>query len=56
MAEFVNLRDGDIDWKAVYQALKDIGYKGDATVELAGGDAAYLKDVSHRVDLILEGA
>ena len=56
VAEFVNLRDGDIDWKAVHQALKDIGYKGDATVELSGGDAAYLKDVSHRVDLILEGA
>lgn len=56
VAEFVNLRDGQIDWKAVYQAFKDIGYKGDATVELSGGDADYLKDVSRRVDLILEGA
>lgn len=56
VADFVNLRDGDIDWKAVHAALAEVGYKGDATVELSGGNAEYLKDVSHRVDLILEGA
>lgn len=56
VTDWVNLRDGEIDWKAIYQALADIGYKGDATVELAGGDETYLKDVSHRFDLILEGA
>lgn len=56
VADFVNLRDGEIDWKAIHAALLSIGYKGTATVELAGGDAAYLKDVSHRVDLIFEGA
>ncbi|MBI4905496.1 MAG: sugar phosphate isomerase/epimerase [Acidobacteria bacterium] len=55
-AEFVNLREGEIDWKAIHAALADIGYKGTATVELAGGEAEYLKDVSKRVDLILEGA
>ncbi|MDX1984019.1 MAG: sugar phosphate isomerase/epimerase family protein [Bryobacteraceae bacterium] len=55
VADFVNLGDGDIDWKAIYAALSEIGYKGSATVELAGGDAAYLKDVSRRVDRILEG-
>ena len=54
--EFVNLREGDIDWKAVYSALKEVGYRGSATVELSGGDADYLRDVSHRVDLILNGA
>ncbi len=54
--EFVNLRDGDIDWKAIHKALAEIGYKGDVTVELAGGNADYLKEVSRRVDLILEGA
>ena len=53
--EFVNLRDGDIDWKEVYRALHEIGYHGSATVELSGGDAAYLRDVSRRVDLILSG-
>jgi L-ribulose-5-phosphate 3-epimerase len=56
VADFVNLRDGDIDWKAVHAALAEIGYRGSATVELNKGDAAYLKDVSKRVDLILEGA
>ncbi|MCC6391316.1 MAG: sugar phosphate isomerase/epimerase [Bryobacterales bacterium] len=56
VAEFVNLRDGEIDWIEIHNALTGIGYKGSATVELASGDAAYLKDVSHRVDLILEGA
>lgn len=55
-ADFVNLRDGDINWKEVHKALGEIGYKGDATVEVGGGDAAYLKDLSHRVDMILEGA
>ncbi len=55
-AEFVNLRDGELDWKAVHRALADIGWSGFATVELTRGDAAYLKDVAHRVDLILEGA
>jgi hexulose-6-phosphate isomerase len=53
--EWKNLRDGAIDWPAVYAALKDIGYSGTATCEIDGGDKAYLKDVSHRVDLILTG-
>jgi len=56
VADFVNLRDGDIDWKAIHKALADIGYKGDATVELPGGDETYLKELSGRVDMILEGA
>lgn len=56
VADWVNLRDGDINWKAIHSALSAIGYKGSATVELSGGDADYLKEVSRRVDLILEGA
>ncbi len=55
-AEFVNLRDGEINWKEIYKSLEEVGYKGVATVELSGGDADYLKDVSKRVDLILENA
>jgi L-ribulose-5-phosphate 3-epimerase len=55
VADFVNLRDGDIDWKEVYRALKEIGYQGSATVELDGGGKEYLADVSHRFDLILNG-
>ena len=33
----------------------DIGYQGWATVELSGGDAVYLKDVSARFDRFLAG-
>lgn len=54
-AEFVALREGEIDWKAVHQALLDIGYKGTATVELSAGDAEYLKEVNRRFDMILNG-
>ncbi len=56
VANWVNLRDGEIDWKAIHAALAAVGFRGTATVELSGGDAAYLKDVSKRVDMILEGA
>jgi hexulose-6-phosphate isomerase len=56
VAEFVPLREGEIDWKEIHKALGEIGYKGTATVELAAGDAAYLREVSRRVDLILQGA
>ena len=56
VADFVMLREGEIDWKAVYQALADVGYRGSATVELAAGDESYLRDVSRRVDLILSAA
>jgi hexulose-6-phosphate isomerase len=54
--EWMPLREGDIDWKEVHSAFADIGYHGTATVELEGGNPAYLKEVSRRVDLILEGA
>lgn len=55
-AEWVALREGEIDWKAIHRALGEIGFKGTATVELPGGDEAYLREVSERVDLILSGA
>jgi len=53
--EFVNLRDGDLDWKEVHKAFTEIGYQGFATVELARGDEKYLRDLSGRVDAILNG-
>jgi L-ribulose-5-phosphate 3-epimerase len=54
--EWPALREGQLDWPAIHKALADIGYKGPVTVELPGGDEAYLKEVSRRVDLILNGA
>lgn len=55
-AEFVELFEGEIDWKAVHAALAEIGYEGPATVELHEGDEKYLTEVSKRFDRILEGA
>jgi hexulose-6-phosphate isomerase len=55
-AEFVPLREGDIDWKEIYKALVEIGYKGTATVEVQGGDKAAIAEISRRVDMILTGA
>lgn len=54
-ADWPNLWDGDLNWKEIHAALRDIGYKGDATVELRGGDSTYLKDLAQRVDRILAG-
>jgi L-ribulose-5-phosphate 3-epimerase len=50
-----NLGEGDVDWPEVRRALSESGYAGYVTTELQSGDAAYLKDVSVRVDRILAG-
>ncbi len=52
---WVNLGDGDVDWPAVRQAFAEIGYSGSAIAELEGGDEAYLRDVSRRIDRLLLG-
>jgi L-ribulose-5-phosphate 3-epimerase len=53
--EWVNLGDGDVDWPAVRDAFREIGYAGSAITELKGGDEAYLRDVSRRVDRLVLG-
>jgi L-ribulose-5-phosphate 3-epimerase len=54
-----NIGEGDIDWPEVRRALNEINYSGFVTTELSGGEpgseAAYLKDVSARVDRFLAG-
>jgi L-ribulose-5-phosphate 3-epimerase len=53
-----NLGEGDIDWPEVRKALAEVGYSGYVTTELSveGPDhAAYLKNVSNRVDRFLAG-
>jgi L-ribulose-5-phosphate 3-epimerase len=50
-----NLGEGDIDWVEVRRAFDEIGYDGYVTTEIAGGDAAYLKDVVARLDRFLAG-
>jgi hexulose-6-phosphate isomerase len=50
-----NLGEGDVDWIEVRKALAEVGYDGYVTTEIAGGDAAYLKDVGARLDRFLAG-
>jgi hexulose-6-phosphate isomerase len=53
-----NIGEGDIDWPELRRAFADIQYNGYMTTELsrANGDpAAYLKDVSARLDRFLAG-
>ncbi len=52
---WVNLGDGDVDWGAVRAAFAEIGYAGSAIAELDGGDEAYLRDVSKRIDRLVVG-
>jgi len=57
---WVNLGEGDIDWVEVRKAFDDVSYDGWTTTELGpapagAGAAAYLKDVSARVDRFLAG-
>jgi len=54
--KFVHPRDGSVNWPEVRRAFAEIGYTGYMTTELGGGDEAYLRDVSARVDRILEGS
>jgi L-ribulose-5-phosphate 3-epimerase len=53
--EWKNLGEGDIDWIDVRKAMSEIGYDGYMTIEIAGGDATYHKDVSARIDRFLAG-
>ncbi len=55
VAAWVALGEGDIDWKAVYEALRDIDYQGTATLELDPGKADDLKEMRRRLGLILSG-
>ena len=40
---------------AARAVFADIGYDGYMTMEIAGGDAAYIKDVSARLDRFFAG-
>ncbi len=46
----VKLGDGDSDWAAVNNALKEVGYSGWGSAEVTGGDAVRLKEISDRMD------
>jgi L-ribulose-5-phosphate 3-epimerase len=50
---FVDIREGDVNWPAVIQALDHIGYDGWLTIE--GSDGLSMDEQSKRLDLILAG-
>ena len=52
---WVNLGNGDADWAEVRKALMETGYTGSAIAELKGGDEAYLRDLSRRMDRLVLG-
>ncbi len=52
---WANIGEGSIDWQELRKAFEEIGFDDYMNLELAGGDEAYLLDVSHRVDRFLAG-
>lgn len=50
--DFVNIRDGSVDWPAVRAAIDKVGYNGWMTIE--GGNCS-LEEHSRRLDLIFAG-
>jgi hexulose-6-phosphate isomerase len=42
--------DGDVNWPEVRKALREIGFSGWCTAEVAGGDKEWLADVAARID------
>jgi hexulose-6-phosphate isomerase len=49
----VKLREGDVNWSAVMDAIENIGYAGWTTIEQPGGDTPEgLKDLCDRLRLI----
>jgi L-ribulose-5-phosphate 3-epimerase len=55
VADWMPLLEGDIDWKAVHLALKEIGLHATATLEINPGDETYLREANRRLTLILTG-
>lgn len=46
----VKIGDGDVDFPACLQALKEIGYSGWATAEVKGGERARLEEIALRMN------
>ncbi len=51
--QFVDIREGQVNWPAVIEALDRVGYQGWLTIEGSGGLS--IEEQSHRLDLILAG-
>lgn len=52
---FVDIADGDVDWKSVRKALREVGFAGWVSAEVAGGDVHRLKGVLDQMKKALVG-
>ncbi len=52
-ADWTKITEGDIDWPAVEQALRDIHFSGWLAAEVGGGDLNRLKEISSNLDKAL---
>jgi hexulose-6-phosphate isomerase len=50
--KFTKIGEGDLDWKDVSKALREINYFGWCAAEVGGGDAKRLKEVSDKMDRV----
>jgi len=53
--KFVMIRDGEVKWPVVRKTMDEIGYTGYLTVEAGRVERDTLKEISKRLDLIIEG-
>lgn len=54
--KFTEIAAGDIDWKSVRQALRDIRFQGWCAAEVGGGDLADLTRIAKEMDVAMEQA
>jgi len=52
---FVDITAGDIDWKGVRAALRDVGFSGWVSAEVDGGDVKRLANVLDQMKTALLG-
>jgi hexulose-6-phosphate isomerase len=50
---FCKIGDGDVDWRAVRQALAEINFSGWCTAEVSGGGRDELADIAGRMNRVL---
>jgi L-ribulose-5-phosphate 3-epimerase len=49
----VEIGEGSIEWDAVMESLREVGYSGWATAEVTGGDRERLREVRERMERVL---
>jgi hexulose-6-phosphate isomerase len=54
--EFVDILEGDVPWRDVMKALKDVGYDGYLTIEVSYGKPEEVMEASKKLDRIIEMA